>query len=185
MPAQEELEEAIVAALRRIVRAIDLRSRQLVDRLGVTGPQLMVLREARRMGSAPISSVARKVSLSQPTVSGIVDRLAKRGLVRRDRSASDRRTVAVTITPEGGRVLRDAPSLLQDRFHRELELLEQYERTQILATLQRIAWMMDAEDIDAAPLLETGALTAPAVPAPGSDAAEIPAQKEETNVNSS
>ena len=100
---------------------------------------------------------------------------------RRDRSASDRRTVAVTITPEGGRVLRDAPSLLQDRFNSELERLEQFEQTQILATLQRIAWMMDAEDIDAAPLLETGALTAPAVPAPKSAAAQI----EETDVNGS
>lgn len=161
MAPQEELEEAIVAALRRIVRAIDLRSRRLFDQLGLTGPQLMVLREARRLGSSPISALARKVNLSQPTVSGIVDRLEKRALVRRDRSTSDRRTVAVTITPEGGRVLREAPSLLQDRFLAELERLEQFEQTQILATLQRIAWMMDAEDIDAAPVLETGALTAP------------------------
>ncbi len=181
MPAQEELEEAIVASLRRIVRAIDLRSRQLVDQLGVTGPQLMVLREARRIGSAPISALARKVNLSQPTVSGIVDRLEKSGLARRDRSASDRRSVAVTITPAGGRVLRDAPSLLQDRFNSELARLEQFEQTQILATLQRIAWMMNAEDIDAAPLLETGALTAPAVPALKSAAAKI----EEADVNSS
>ena len=107
----EELDDAIVAALRRIVRAIDLRSRRLFDQLGLTGPQLMVLREARRMGSAPISALARKVNLSQPTVSGIVDRLERRALVRRDRSTSDRRTVAVTITPEGGRVLREAVAL--------------------------------------------------------------------------
>ena len=167
------------------MRAIDLRSRQPVDQLGVTGPQLMVLREARRIGSAPISALARKVNLSQPTVSGIVDRLGRRGFVRRDRSASDRRTVAVTITPEGERVLRDAPSLLQDRFHSELERLEKFEQTQILATLQRIAWMMNAEDIDAAPHLETGALTGPAVPEPESHAAEMPAQTEETDAHRS
>ena len=183
MPPQEELEDKIVAALRRIVRAIDLRSRRLVDQLGFTGPQLMVLREARRLCNAPIGALARAVSVSQPTVSGIVDRLEKRGLVRRARSASDRRSVAVTITPEGGRVLRDAPSLLQDRFHSELERLEQFEQTQILATLQRIAWMMDAEDIDAAPMLETGALAASAIPE--SETEEIPPPAEDFNVKSS
>lgn len=158
MSCPDPIEEHIVVALRRIVRAIDLQSRRMVEACGLTGPQVVVLREVGRLSGASISALARAVSLSQPTVSGILERLEKRGLVRRERSAQDRRSVFVSLTPEGGRVLGAAPSLLQDRFHRELGRLEEWERTQMLATLQRLAGMMDADGLDAAPLLETGSL---------------------------
>jgi hypothetical protein len=81
-------------------------------------------------------------------------------LVSRIRSVSDRRTVVVELTGEGRAVLEDAPSLLRDQFRHELLKLQEWEQTQMLATLQRIAAMMDAEEIDAAPVLATGAATA-------------------------
>ena len=164
MPTSEHQEGEIVAALRRIVRAIDLRSRRLFEESGLTGPQLLVLRAASRLSGSPISVLARAVDLSQPTVSGIVDRLERQGMVRRARGEGDRRTVLVAVTAEGGRTLRDAPSLLQDRFRSELARLEEWEQSQLLATLQRVAAMMDAEEIDAAPGLATGPIDATAVP---------------------
>jgi DNA-binding MarR family transcriptional regulator len=130
----------------------------MVDACGLTGPQLVVLREAAHLREPTVSALARAVSLSQPTVSGILERLEKRGLVRRERSERDRRSVSVGVTDEGARTLSGAPSLLQDRFRVELSRLEEWERTQMLALLQRLAGMMDAEAIDAAPMLETGAL---------------------------
>jgi DNA-binding MarR family transcriptional regulator len=158
VPLQDTIEDEIVASLRRIVRAIDLQSRRIVESCGLTGPQLVLLRETHRLGGASVSALARAVNLSQPTVSGILERLEKRGLLRRDRSEQDRRSLFVSVTPEGARILEDAPSLLQDRFLEELARLEEWERTQVLATLQRVAGMMDAESIDAAPMLETGAI---------------------------
>lgn len=157
----DPIEDHIVAALRRIVRAIDLQSRRMVEACGLTGPQLVVLREVGRLSGASISALARSVSLSQPTVSGILERLEKRALVRRHRSPQDRRSVFVSLTPEGARTLREAPPLLQDRFRRDLARLEEWERTQMLAILQRLAGMMDAESLDAAPMLETGAIAPP------------------------
>jgi DNA-binding MarR family transcriptional regulator len=155
-----ELEEDILAAIRRIVRAVDLRSRALVRGHQVTGPQLVTLRKVAGMGPVSVSALARAVSLSQPTVTGILHRLERAGLIRRERSERDRRSVLSTVTADGARVLKDAPSLLQDRFLQELVRLEDWERTQMLATLQRIATMMDAEDIDAAPLLTTDSFPA-------------------------
>lgn len=152
------VEDQIVAALRRIVRAIDLQSRRLGEECGLTGPQIVILREASRMRDPSIGALARAASLSQPTVSGILDRLEAQQLVRRRRSEVDRRSVFVTVTAKGAGVLERAPSLLQDRFLRELARLEEWERTQMLSILQRLAGMMDAEAIDAAPLLETGAI---------------------------
>ena len=167
MALSDPIEDEIVSALRRIVRAIDLQSRRMVEECGLTGPQLVVLRESARLSGASISALARAVSLSQPTVSGIVERLEKRELVRRERSEQDRRSVFVSVTPQGARVLRDAPSLLQDRFRGELARLDEWERTQMLSILQRLAGMMDAETIDAAPMLETGSIhAAPGEPPP-------------------
>ena len=188
MANEQHHEAEIVSALRRIVRAIDLRSRRLFEESGLTGPQLLVLREASRLSGAPISALARAVVLSQPTVSGIVDRLERRGMVRRSRGTGDRRTVMVAVTTEGARTLRDAPSLLQERFRSELERLEEWEQTQLLATLQRVAAMMDAEEIDAAPVLTTGPIDAIEVlkaggPAAAEDAAASPAEAQ-TSIDS-
>jgi len=163
----DPIEENIVVALRRIVRAIDIQSRRMVETCGLTGPQVVVLREAARLEAPSVSALARSVSLSQPTVSGIVERLERRGLVRRERSDQDRRSVVVTLTEEGQRILNGVPPLLQDRFRRKLDDVEEWERTQILATLQRLAAMMDADAIDAAPMLETGTIGSEPEPASG------------------
>ena len=63
----------------------------------------------------------------------------------------DRRSVLASLTPEGSRIAQAAPSPLQEQFHRELSRLQEWEQTQMLATLQRIASMMDADEIDALP----------------------------------
>jgi len=153
-------EDQIVAAIRRIMRAVDLQSRRLMDVIGLTGPQLATLREASRLGSTSVSSLARAVHLSQPTVTGILDRLAPQGLVERCRDGSDRRSVKVSVTMEGHELLAGAPSLLQDRFRRELAKLQGWERMMTLATLQRIAEMMEAETLDASPVLFAGPVDA-------------------------
>ena len=149
------LEEQILVALRRITRAIDLRSRTLLQDYGLTAPQLATLHAISRLETATAGALAKQVHLGQPTVTGILNRLERRGMVERVRSEQDRRTVRVNLTAEGERVLSESPSLLQDQFQTELEKLKEWERTQILATLQRIADMMDASTIDAAPVLSS------------------------------
>lgn len=166
MPTTSETEDEIVAAIRRIIRAIDLQSRRLQEQHQLTGPQLATLREAHKLGQGSIGALARAVHLSQPTVSGIVTRLERRGLARRERSPGDRRSVAIRVTPEGEAILAAAPSLLQDRFRAELALLADWERHGLLAALDRIATMMDAESLDAAPILETGPVVETGAPIP-------------------
>lgn len=167
-------EDRIVASIRRIVRAIDLHSRHLMDAHGLTAPQLATLAEAERLGPSPIGVLARALHLSQPTVSGILDRLERRGLVRRQRAEHDRRSVTIVVTEEGARVRREAPSLLQDTFRQRLSHLEEWERHWLLAALQRVATMMDAESLDAAPVLETGPLDAGPTSDPSPAAGEGP-----------
>jgi DNA-binding MarR family transcriptional regulator len=150
-------DDQVIAALRRIVRAIDLHSHHLVERLDVTGPQLIALQEVARLGQVAAGVLARNVHVSQPTMTGILDRLERRGLVRRAKDTEDRRRTTVTVTEAGRGLLEAAPSPLQDRFRSQFARLEQWEQTQMLAILQRIASMMDAEGIEAAPVLTTDA----------------------------
>ena len=148
----------ILIALRRITRAIDLQSKKLVKKVGLTAPQLVVVQALRREGQMSPSALAKTVSLSQATVTTILDRLVRQGLVTRDRSPNDKRVVLACLTEEGRQRALAAPELLQAGFLREFRKLQDWERAMLVASLQRIAEMMDADDIDASPILETGDL---------------------------
>lgn len=150
------LERQVIAALRRITRAIDLHSRLLLQKYGLTAPQLAALQTIQRMQPITVGAVAREIHLSQATVTGILGRLESRGLVVRTRGSRDRRSVHVELTEAGDKLVKEAPSLLQERFHHGLSRLKEWEQTMILATLQRIAAMMDAERIEAVPVLGPG-----------------------------
>jgi DNA-binding MarR family transcriptional regulator len=148
----------ILIALRRITRAIDLQSKKLVKKSGLTAPQLVVMQALRKEGQMSPSSLAKAVSLSQATITTILDRLVKQGLVRRDRSDTDKRVILACLTDQGLATAQAAPELLQAGFLREFRKLQDWERGMLIAALQRIAEMMDAEDLDASPILETGEL---------------------------
>jgi len=149
----EQLVDAIWSAVRRVVRAIDLQSKQLVRDHKVTGPQLVTLRKIAQMGPISVTALAREVNLSQSTVTGILLRLEQQGLVKRERNDGDRRTVSSTITVKGAAVLKDTPRLLEDRFRRQLANMQEWEQTQMLATLQRIALMMEDDRIVDIPMI--------------------------------
>ena len=98
--------------------------------------------------------------LSQATVTHILDRLAKTGLIDRAKRSEDKRLVTITLTEKGRKRTGDAPELLQDGFLREYRKLPDWQRTMLVASLQQIAFMMDAEELDASPILATGEIGA-------------------------
>jgi DNA-binding MarR family transcriptional regulator len=149
-----------MAALRRIIRAIDIHSRSLVQRFDLTGPQLVVLKELISVSPRSVSELATAVNLSQATVTGILDRLEKKSMVLRERDTSDRRKVMVSPTEAAEKVLAGAPPLLQEHFTKAFAKLPDWQQTQILSSLQRIVTLMEATDVEAGPILSTGPLDA-------------------------
>ena len=148
--------DEILVALRRITRAIDLQSKRLVKATGLTAPQLVVIDTLKKGGEMSPSAIARKVSLSQATITSILDRLTAAGLVERIRSDTDKRVVLATLTPRGREAGENAPELLQAGFMRSFRELQPWEQNMLIASLQRIAELMDAEDLDASPFLDSG-----------------------------
>ncbi len=155
--------EELLVSLRKVIRAIDLYSRKLNKETGLTSPQLIVLQEIAACDGLMVKDIAQQINLSSATVTSILDRLESRKFVIRERSAIDKRKVGLHLTPIGKQMIADAPMPLQDHFISRFETLEEWEQTQMLSTMQRIAKMMDAEDIDAAPMLEVGVLQTPQV----------------------
>jgi DNA-binding MarR family transcriptional regulator len=164
-PPMADSTDAVLVALRRIIRATDIYSQKLRKTVGLTTPQLLVLRAVAHADDVTASRVARDLSLSQATVTTLVDRLESGGFVTRARSEEDRRRVFVRLTTAGREALSLAPDLLQDRFVRRFERLEEWERSMITAALQRTAALMDAADLDAAPVLLVGDVVPPDTPA--------------------
>jgi DNA-binding MarR family transcriptional regulator len=150
--------EEVLIALRRVIRATDLHSKYLAKTTGLTAPQILLLQTLRDKGQITIGELAQEVSLSQATVTTILDRLEKRELVYRQRSETDKRKVHAFLTDGALEILKNAPIPLQEQFTRQFGDLQDWEQTMIISALKRVAQMMDAQHIDAAPVLDIGLL---------------------------
>jgi DNA-binding MarR family transcriptional regulator len=158
---REPIENLVLIALRRIIRSIDIHSRSLVKYYGLTGPQLMILREISKNDETTPGRLAKAISLSQATVSGIIERLEKRGLISRRRSETDRRSVLVKTTHEADRMLEAGPPIMQVSFVEAFNRLQGWEQAMILSSLQRLVALMNAETLDAAPILAMDSTLSP------------------------
>lgn len=150
--------EEVLIALRRVIRATDLHSKYLAKTTGLTAPQILLLQTLRDKGQVTIGELAQEMSLSQATVTTILDRLEKRQLVYRQRSQTDKRKVHAYLTETAVETLKSAPIPLQDRFTREFSKLDEWEQAMIMSALKRVAQMMDAQHLDASPVLDIGLL---------------------------
>jgi DNA-binding MarR family transcriptional regulator len=158
-----EKHQALLISLRKVIRAIDLHSKHLNKTSGLTGPQLIIMQEIDKASGVNSSQVAKNVNLSAATVTNIVDRLESKNLVSRVRNTQDKRKVSLYLTEDGNAILLNAPQPLQEHFIDKFSNLAQWEQSQLLSSVERLAEMMDANEIDAAPLLELNAMCASSI----------------------
>ncbi|WP_298716024.1 MarR family winged helix-turn-helix transcriptional regulator [uncultured Oceanisphaera sp.] len=150
--------EEVLVALRQIIRAIDLHSRQLSKASGLTGPQLLLLQAISEHGDITMRNLAQATHMSQATATTIIDRLEQKQLVRRERSQTDKRKVYAVLTDDGKAKIKTAPRPLQESFIQRFQSLEDWEQNLLLSSVQRISSMMNADALDVAPLLQVGSL---------------------------
>ena len=158
-----EKHQELLIALRKIIRAIDLHSKQLSKTSGLTSPQLLIMLEIDKVAGVNSSQVAKSVNLSAATVTNILDRLENKNLISRIRNTQDKRKVGLYLTENGKTLLLNAPQPLQEHFIENYSNLAQWEQSQLLSSIERLADMMNASEIDASPLLELNTLCASTV----------------------
>lgn len=165
--------QQLLIALRRINKATELGAKRLARETGLSPPQLRTLQVVSDATSLTVSEVARAINLTLATTTSITSGLERKGLLQKQRDMTDKRRVIVTLTDAGSRLLDDAPKTLQDQLAQRFSSLEAWEQSFMLAALQRVAVLMDAGDIDAAPMLHTGAIERAGEPAAGSPASSV------------
>lgn len=114
---------------------------------------LKAIAEYPETSQVTVAMVASSVQLSAPTASRILDRLEKSGYIRRERATTDRRKVFVKLTEHGQTRIDNLPQPLHEQFLTRLESLDPVEQLGLLRALERIVELMDAEGIDASPVL--------------------------------
>lgn len=137
-PAQGDV-DAILKTLiflytenRRVIKALAARN-------SLTGPQLTVVKMLEQMGDLSLSELSDAIRAQNSTVTGIVDRMEREGLVERVRSVDDRRVVRIHLTEKGRKLAREIPVEPVSIFRSALEGLSPQETRDTLKIVGKIA----------------------------------------------
>jgi len=123
-----EVMEAVPVVMRVIRAEMRLRGGQFA-----TVPQLRALGLVHRRPGASLTDVAAHLGVTPATTSVLVDRLVRRGLLRRDAHPEERRRISLSLTPAGERHLRAARTATRQRLAEILEALPAPDRAAISA----------------------------------------------------
>ncbi len=134
----DALHDALIS-IRRILRATEIHGKALRAATNLKTSQLMVLQALEDDDDMTVGAITQQVHMAQASVTAIVVKLEQ---------------VFVRLTELGHNVLEEAPEALHRRFAEQFAPLQTWEQTMIVATLQRVATMMDAAELDAAPVLD-------------------------------
>ncbi|MEE4116639.1 MAG: MarR family transcriptional regulator [Marinilabiliaceae bacterium] len=145
----------IIKKVRKIVRSINLESKQIQKEYGVSIPQILCLTylgEQPRL-YASHKEIAAFLELNSSTVTGIINRLENKALVARLPNIEDKRSTNIAITSAGKKLMDDAPDLLHNRLMLKLKDLNQDDLILISRGLDILIDNLGIGEIDASPLL--------------------------------
>ncbi|MDX1410209.1 MAG: MarR family transcriptional regulator [Saprospiraceae bacterium] len=145
----------ILIKLRKIIRSINLESKKFEKSYGISIPQLLVLEflsgQAELRASA--NEIKSYINLNASTVSGIIARLESKGLVARLPNQIDKRVNDVILTEQGAHLLQISPTTLQQKLSQRLKQLTPTQIDELNRNIDLLTRIMDAEGMDAAPLI--------------------------------
>lgn len=145
----------ILVKLRKIIRSINLESKKIQKEFGISIPQLLLLQYLSEQEDyrASAKDIKDYLNLNASTISGIISRLEAKNMVAKLPKPDDRRVSYITITAKGAEVLKDSPTILQQKVSKRLKKLSIAEIDQLNASIDLLIKIMDAEDLDADPVL--------------------------------
>jgi len=137
----------IMQSLRRIFKAIQDYSHEVSDKFGITGPQLWALKTISQNENLSLSDLSKRMYLHPSTITGLMDRLEKKGYVARNRDQVDRRVISVQLTPKGKSLTRKAPNPVQGKMIYGLRNLNREELDSIYHSFQKLVEIMEAQNV--------------------------------------
>ncbi len=114
-------------------------TKELARAHGLTGPQVTALKLLEGFGTLSLSELGARMSAKSSTVTGLVDRMERDGLVRRRRSREDRRVIHLEATPAGLAVAGAVPVTAMEIFGDALRSLSREDRAELTRILGHLA----------------------------------------------
>ncbi len=131
--------DAILEALLYLYTESRRVTKELARRAELTGPQLTVLKLLEGVGDLSLSELSERIRAQNSTVTGIIDRMEREGLVLRARSTEDRRVVHIRLTEKGARIAREIAVEPMEVFRSALQVLSPSDARTLLEILTKIA----------------------------------------------
>ena len=147
MPIEHRAKE-IIFSIRKLMQAGEFYTKELNKKYQVSAPQLNCLLSLYENGPLPPSQIAKHIMVKSSTVTGIVDRLEQKGLVKRFRNSPDRRIITIELTDSGKNLAKNAPPPIQQKIIDGLKKLSEDELDQIILPLTKLTDMLDVQDLD-------------------------------------
>jgi len=138
----------IIYSIRRLMQAGELYTKELNKIYNISSAQLNCLVVLYESGPLSPSQIAKLILVNSSTVTGIIDRLEAKGLVKRLRISKDRRVITIELTKTGKVLAENAPPPVQQKIIDGLNKLSEDEMTQISSTLLKLTDMLDVQDLE-------------------------------------
>lgn len=145
----------ILIKIRRIIRSMNLESKKIQKEHGVSIPQVLCLNYLNNCTDyqSTHKEIRNYLNLNSSTVTGIIDRLEKKGLVARLPKKEDKRTTYIALTSIGAKLLDKIPALLHERLSIKLEKLPENKINELNQSLDTLIHYLDITDIEASPMI--------------------------------
>ena len=145
----------ILIKLRKIVRSINLESKRVEKEQGVSIPQLLCLQYLAEQEDYMTNAAKLKafLNLNASTISGILRRLEKKGLIAKLPKASDKRITLIALTASGMDLIQAAPITFQQKLSEKLQALPPEKMQTIIEGIDILTSIMEVDEVSASPII--------------------------------
>ncbi len=147
----------ILIQVRKVIRSISIDSKRIEKDFGVTIPQLLTLQFLSHQVDYKASSsvIKNHLNLNASTVSGIISRLLGKSLIAKIPHPKDKRASYLILTVKGLELLQQSPKTLQEKMSARIDQFTEEEKEALSRGMELLVKLMDAEKIDASPIITT------------------------------
>ncbi|MBD9389152.1 winged helix-turn-helix transcriptional regulator [Rhizobium sp. CG4] len=150
----EDRTKLALTAIRKILRASELNSKELMLETGLTPSQLIFMQVLDGQGEQTAGYVAAHMGITQATATALLKKLEAIGMIHRRRGERDRRQALLSITDHGQKILAKAPNAVHAEFQKHFSRLKDWEQMTLVASLERVADMLDPDHDDPAAVFD-------------------------------
>jgi len=138
----------IIFSIRRLIQASEIYTKELNKKYLLSAAQLNCILTLNEYGPLPPSKIANHMMVNSSTVTGVVDRLEKKGFAERMRNSPDRRVITIQLTEAGKKLAQNAPPPIQQKIIDGLKRTDKKNVEQIVLALNMLTDMLDVQDLE-------------------------------------